>query len=347
MTWRLRFRARRPPDGDLDEEIAQHLAEKTDELMAQGVPTDEARWRAHRDFGNVTRLKEQSRDVWRSARLHDLWSDVRYACRFLRRSRTFAAVSILTLALGIGANAAVFSLVNAVLLRPLPFSEGDRLVSIQQRDTRDAPRAAALSYPTFFDLRRAATTVEHFVCYRDEAFTLTGRGPAARLPGEIVSWDLFALLRLAPMLGRGFVEADERPDTRVVVLSHELWSTSFGGDTTVVGTTTTLDGEPYVIIGVAPRGFSFPVGRPVRLWTTLARDATSSEGWPATKQRGARILESVARLKPGVTLAAAHAEMDALVKAIAQEHADQNRNIASTYVRSALDQSWERRARRS
>jgi predicted permease len=338
MNWLRRLRARRSADRDLEEEIRQHLDEKVEELVAQGVPAEDALWRARQAFGNVTVLKERSHDVWRSARLHDLWCDVRYACRFLRRSKSFAAASILTLALGIGANAAVFSILNAILFRPLPFPESDRLVSVQLRDTRGTPHSTPLSYPTFFDLRRANTLFEHFVCYRDEAFTLTERGPAVRLAGEIVSWDLFAVLRVTPMLGRGFVAADEGPGTRVAVLSHELWSTSFGADPGVVGTTITLDREPYVVVGVAPSGFTFPVGRAVRLWTTLARDATAGTGQPVTEQRGARMLDSIARLKPQASLAAAQAEMDAITGVIAAEHPDQNRNIASTYVRSALEQ---------
>jgi len=251
MKWPFPSRARRSADPDLDEEIEQHLAEKIDELVAQGVPADEAIWRARRDFGNVMLLKERSRDVWRP-RLHGLWCDVRYALRFLRRSPTFAAASILTLALGVGANAAVFSLLNAVVFRALPFPESDRLVSVQLRDTRGAPHPTRLSYPTFFDLRQANTLFEHFVCYRDEAFTLTGQGSAIRLAGEIVSWDLFAVLRVTPALGRGFVATEERPGTRVAVLSHELWSGQFGADQSVVGKTMTLDGDPYVIVGVAP-----------------------------------------------------------------------------------------------
>jgi predicted permease len=333
----MKWRARRSADRDLDEEIEQHLEEKVEELVAQGVPAGEALSRARRDFGNVTLLKERSHDVWRSARLHDLSCDVRYALRFLRRSPSFAAASILTLALGIGANAAVFSLLNAVVFRPLPFPESDRLVAVELRDTRGTPHPTRLSYPTFFDLRQASTLFEHFVCYRDEAFTLTGGGPASRLAGEIVSWDLFALLRVTPALGRGFVPADERPGTRVAVLSHELWSGQFGADPAAVGKIMTLDGAPYVIVGVAPRHFSFPIGRPVQVWTTLARDATVSVGQPATRQRGARMLESMARLKPQASLAAAQAEMDAITAAIAAEHADQNRNIASTYVRWAQE----------
>jgi putative ABC transport system permease protein len=332
MKWFDRLRARWSADDDLAEEIAQHLEEKIEELVARGLSRTDASWQARRELGNITLVKERSRDVWRSAVLSDLWIDVRYSWRFLRRAKTFAAASILTLALGIGANAAVFSILNAVLFRPLPFPDSDRLVSVQSRDIRGTPHPTLLSYPTFFDFRRSNRVFEQLASYRDEAFTLTDRAPAARVSGEIVSWDLFTVLGVAPALGRGFVAEEERPGTRVAVLSHDLWMARFGGDEGTVGRTISIDREPYVVVGIAPRGFTFPVGgRPVQVWVTLGRDSGS------LNQRGARMLDSVARLKPGVSLARAQADMDVLAAAIVADHPDQNRNIASTYVRSELD----------
>ncbi len=330
MSWLSR---RRSIDRDLDEEMRQHLEEKIEELVARGVPVQEASSRARREFGNVTVLTERSRDVWRWIPLNELVADVRYAFRFLRRSKAFAATAILTIAVAIGANAAVFSVLNAVLFRPLPFADSDSLVSVHSRDIRGTPHPTNLSYPTFFDFRRGNHSFEHIVSYRDNAFTLTDRGPAVHVAGEIVSWDLFALLRVTPALGRGFIAAEEQPGTRVAVLSHDLWSTYFGADPAIVGTTITLDREPFVIVGVAPRGFVFPIGRRVQIWTTLARDAAGGGAQPATEQRGARMLDGIARLRPGVSIAAAQAEMDSLATTIAAEHPDQNRNITTTYVR--------------
>jgi putative ABC transport system permease protein len=337
MSWLGRFRMRRSAERDLAEEMHQHLEEKIQELVGRGVAQKEASAQARREFGNVALLQEQSRDVWRSALSGDLLSDVRYACRFLRRSKMFAAASIVTIAVAVGANAAVFSIVNAILLRPLPIPESDRLVSVQSRDIRGTPHPTSLSYPTFFDFRRANRVFENIVCYRDAAFTLTDSSPAIQVPGEIVSWDFFSALRVAPTLGRGFLPIEEQPGTHVVVLSHELWSTYFGADENLVGRAISIDREPYVVVGVAPRGFRFPLVRRPKLWVTLARDAVAGSGQPVTQQRGARMLDSTARLKPDVSIAAAQAEMDLVAGAIAAEHQDQNRNITTTYVRPELE----------
>ena len=221
-------------------------------------------------------------------------------CVFSGAPRRSPPRRVLTLALGIGANAAVFSILNAVIFRPLPFPDSDRLVSVQSRDTRGTPHPTLLSYPTFFDFRRSNRVFEHLACYRDEAFTLTDRVPAAHMAGEIVSWDLFAALGVAPVLGRGFVAEEERPGTRVAVLSHDLWMTRFGGDEATVGRTISLDREPYVVVGVAPRGFSFPVGgRPVQVWVTLGRDGGSLESARRTDARFRRAAEAWRLARPG------------------------------------------------
>jgi predicted permease len=338
MNWIDRLRAKWSGDPDLAEEMAQHLEEKIDDLVARGVPREVAVRQARRELGNVTLLAERCRDVWRPPYLGDLAIDIRYAWRFLRRSKTFAAASIVTLALGIGANAAVFSIVRAVVLRPLPFPGGDRLASVQSRDVRGTPHPTPLSYPTFFDLRRDTRSFEHLVCYRDEGFTLTDRMPAIRVSGQIVSWDLFDALRVTPALGRGFVADEERAGSRVAILGYDTWATYFGGDSGIVGRSIAIDAAAYTVVGVAPRGFSFPIDSPpVQVYVTLARDTANPGGQPVTEQRGARMLGSIARLKPGVSLAVAQAETDALAATIAATHPDQNRNISSTYVRSELE----------
>ena len=204
MTWLDRWRLRRSLETDLNEEIRQHLDEKAAEFIAAGLSPADAASRAMREFGNVPLLQERSRDVWRSAGVIDFWKDVRYALRFLGRSKGFAAAAIVTLAIGIGANTAVFSVVNAVLLRPLPYPDSDRLVSIRSRDVRGTPHPSLVSYPTFFDFRAENDVFEHIVSYRDTTFGLTGQGPASHLTGQIVSWDLFDTLRVQPALGRPF-----------------------------------------------------------------------------------------------------------------------------------------------
>lgn len=266
-----------------------------------------------------------------------MW-EFRHALRRLLRARSFTVPAVLTLALGIGVNTAVFSVMNAVLLRPFPYPESERLVSVQSRDTRGTPHPTMLSYPTFFDFRENNDVFEHFVSYRDDQFTLTGSGEPVHLRGFIVSWDLFPLLQVQPKLGRGFLPEDEEAGNRVVILSHALWDGQFGGDPAIVGRALTIDGVPYTVVGVAPAGFSFPLQNdPVQLWTTLARDAASPTVTPVTEQRGARMLHAMARLERGVSVEQAQAQLDAVAAAIAREHPDQNKAIASTYVRPALE----------
>ncbi|MPY89361.1 MAG: FtsX-like permease family protein [Luteitalea sp.] len=332
MNWIKQLLSRRQLDRDLREEIQEHLDESIEELVAGGMSRDDATRAARRAFGNITRTRDRSRDVWRWRAVEDFFVDVHFALRQLRKSPTFALASVLTLALGIGANTAIFSVVNAVILRPLPYPDPDRLVSVQSRDTRGTPHPAALSYPTFFDFRRDNDVFEHIASFRDTQLSLTGSGRPVRLRGAIVSWDLFAVLKTAPALGRGFLPHEEEAGARVVVLSHGLWSTRYGGDPDIVGRAITLNREAYTVVGVAPAGFNFPaLSDTVDLWTTLALDATSAT------QRGSRMLNAIARLRPGVTVEQAQTHMDAVAAALVERYPDQNKSIASTYVRPMLD----------
>jgi putative ABC transport system permease protein len=267
----------------------------------------------------------------------NLLGDLRYAFRGLRKSLVFSISATLTLAVGIGPITAVFALVNAVLLRPLPYPQPEQIVTVHPRDTLGAPHESTLDYRTFFDFRTNNRVFEHIVSYRESAFTLTDPGPALQVNGEIVSWDLFALLRIQPELGRGFRPEEEIPGTHVAVLSYELWRSRFQSDRDVVNRSVVINGRPFRIVGVAPLGFHFPVESPeVGLWTTLAEDAVS-DFEPLTKQNGARVLDAIARLKPGVTISAAQTQLDSVAAALAKQYPDQNGNISTTYVRSALD----------
>jgi putative ABC transport system permease protein len=331
------FERGRSEERELARELEQHVGERVEALVAEGMPLPEAERTARRELGNVTLIQERARDVWRHRLLEESWADVRHALRQLRRAPSFATATILTLALGIGANTAVFSLVNAVLLRSLPFPEPERLVAVRSVDTRSG-HLTGLSYPTFFDFRRDNRVFEHIVCYRDDTVTLTGRGEPVQLRAQIVSWDLFPMLRVQPALGRGFLPSEEAPGQRVVVLGHSLWVSRFGGDPEVVGTAVTIDGQPHTVVGVAPAGFNFPIrGRPVQVWTTLGRDASSTAGQPATRQRGARMLEATARLRRGVSLQAAQAGLDTVAAALAAVFPDENGNIARTRVQPELE----------
>ena len=321
---------------DVADEIELHLEEKIDELMAAGLTREAAAAAARRAFGNVTLVREESRDVWRWRLLDDVLGDIRYAVRQLRRAPSFAVAAILTLALGIGANSAVFSVVNTVVLRPLPFPSPDRLVSVELMSIRGRPHPDSLAYFTFFELRRAAV-VERIACYRGDGMTLTGGDLPVHLQAMVVSWDLFELLGVAPALGRGFLPDEEAPAARVVVLSHDVWQTQFGGDPAIVGRAITLDGQPNTVVGVAPAGFTYPIDRrPIQIWTTLARDASSATVQPITEQRGARLLNAIARLPPGMSIDQARAQLDGVTARLAREYPDSNKNLPATYVQPEL-----------
>ena len=265
--------------------------------------------------------------------------DLRFAVRRLRKGPGFTITTVLTLALGIGATAAIFSLVNAVLLRPLPFPEPGRLVWLSQIDTTPGNPpdfAEPLSYPDFFDWRAQNHSFSGIASYRNSGFTLTGSGEPRQLVGEVVSSEFFRVLGASPMLGRGFRPEDEKPGAAVVVLSHVLWQTAFGGDRAIIGRALTLDGNTYTVTGVMPPKFNFPVRSPeVSMWTTLAIDATGKS--PRTEQRGNDSLDVVARLKPGVNLDQVRADLVVIARGIALQHPDENKYYTAALVKPLIE----------
>jgi putative ABC transport system permease protein len=322
---------------DVSEEIELHLEEKTAELMAAGYSRSDATAAARRAFGNVALVREESRDVWRWRSLADAVTDVRYAARQLRRSPSFAAAAILTLAIGIGVNTAVFSVVQGIVFRPLPFPRPEALVSVESIDVRGGRHRETLSYFTFFEFRRSGV-FDRVVSYRDFDVTLTGGDLPVHLAGMVVSWDLFDLLEVTPALGRGFLPSEEAPGARVVVLSHDVWTSQFGSNPAVVGRSVLIDGEPTTVVGIAPAGFTFPIqGQRVQVWTTLARDASSATLTPITEQRGARLLNAIARLRDGMSLEQAQAQLDAVAGRLATEYPDSHKNLPATELRPELE----------
>ncbi len=253
--------------------------------------------------------------------METLLQDLRYGLRTLLKHPGFTAIAVIALALGIGANTAIFSVVNAVLLRPLPFAEPDRLMVVyESRIDRGGSRSSA-SYPNFVDWRDQNTVFEHMSTYRDTDFVLTGEAEPARLHGAVVNADLFPLLGVAPILGRPFRPEEDKPGDsgRVVLLSHRLWHQRFNADPNVLGRSLVLGGKNYLVAGVMPQGFQFPVGgETIDLWSTVAVDS----GMLA--QRGAHYLHVLARLEPGVTLAQAKAEMDGIAGNLERQYPDEN-----------------------
>ncbi len=248
----------------------------------------------------------------------------RFSFRQLRKSPSFAIAAVVTLALGIGAATAIFSLVNAVLLKPLPFPEPDRLMRITQEDhSVGAPVPESLSYPDYFDWRARNRSLSGIASYSGKNMTLTGDGHAQQLGVYVVSSNLFQVLGVAPMLGRDFRRDEEQADNRAVMLSYPLWLSRFGGERNVVGLQVTLDGKRYTIAGVMPKGFLFPGDTGVEAWTTIATDAEGTS--PATKQRGFDSLEVIGRLKPGVSIAQANADLSSVARGLAAQYPDSNK----------------------
>ena len=235
--------------------------------------------------------------------------DVRFALRQLRKNPGFTAVAVLTLALGIGANSAIFGVVDAVLLRPLPFRDPSRLVVV--RPTEPGRRDdIGVSYPTFLDWRTRNHVLNGLSVFREDDFTLTGRGEPAHLTGAVVSANMFSVLGVPPVIGRDFVPQEDQPigTGLPIILSHSLWQNRFGSDPKILGQSLTLDGQTFAIVGVMPVGFQFPVQRtPVEFWTTIALDTQGPT--PMTSQRGAGYLDVLARVKPQVTIETAQTEM--------------------------------------
>jgi len=248
-----------------------------------------------------------------------LAQDFHYAVRQLRKSPAFTTVAILTLALGIGANTAIFSVIDAVLLSPLPFQNASRLFVVKTTEPgrRDD---IGVSYPAFLDWRSRNRVFEALAAYRTDDFTLTGRSEPAHITGAVVSANTFSLLGAGPVLGRDFTSSEDAPSAngRPVILSDRLWRERFGSDQNILGQSVTFSGKQFSVVGVMPTGFQFPVQTdPVEFWTTIALDAESSDGMPPiTAQRGISYLDVIARLKPKVTAAEAQTEMSAIQSAI-------------------------------
>ena len=274
--------------------------------------------------------------------MRSLLQDSRFAIRQFKKAPGFALATILTIALGIGGTTAIFSLVNTVLLRPLPFPEPDRLMYVAARNDRNPSVSASagnsLSYPDFFDWRSQSKSFTAMASFHDNNFTLTGSGEPQHLTGQVVSADFFSVLDATPALGRGFGPDDEKLGAHVVVLGHNLWESAFGLAGDIVGRSITLDNRSYAVVGVMPKGFSFPIDNPApMLWTSLSDDAYDPAGEPMTAERGAHLLEVVGRLKPGVTANQAQADLSVIAQNLRVQYPDTNRHFVGAIVTTELE----------
>ncbi len=336
--WLQQISSRRKLSPDLSEEMQQHLEEKIEALVAGGMPHDEAVHAARRAFGNVTLIEQRSREVWMWPLIESICADIKFALRQLRQSPGFTVVAILTLALGIGANTAVFSVVDAVMLRPLPFAQPQRLIDVQSVNSHDpVPISDNVSYPNFFDWRAQNHTLEHLVSYHDNSYTLTGVDRPVHVSAEIVSWDLLPTLGATPEIGRGFRPSEEKQGTKVALISHQLWVSQFNGDKSIIGRTIHLSGDLFTVIGVMPASFRFPVTSPENgIWTTLAVDNNPADPNPTTSNRGMRFLNVIGKMKPGVTVGQVDQDLNIIAERLAKQYPDSNTRYNAVRVRTEL-----------
>ena len=319
---RLRLGAllrRRELERDLEDELTFHLAMREEQLGSSGVA--EAGAGARRRFGNVTRIREDLRESWALApRLRGFLRDFRYAARTLPRSPGFTAVVILTLGLGIGANTAFFSVVNAVLIRPLGYADADRLVLLYEGFPERIERLP-FSALDFDDLRRWQQSFDGLAAFRNVPFEISGNGRPERITGAKVSPELFHTLGVWPMIGREFAADDDRPGVNVAILGWGIWQRRYGADPAIVGRRIQLDRQAYTVVGVMPEGFVFPRRgpqfneEPADVWVPIAFTGRERAERASMHQNNV-----VARLKPGVSIERAQAELDLLAERIAANY---------------------------
>jgi len=292
---------------ELDDELRFHLEKEFEQNVIRGMNPDEARLAALRSFGGVEQVKEESRDVRGVRFIEELLQDLRYSVRVLRRQPGFTLTVVITLALGIGANTAIFSVVNVVLLRELPLKNPEEVMWVWS--TRTDRDKAPFTLPDFLDYRDQNQSVEQIAAFCNVGLNLTGSEKTERLQAMRVSANLFDLLGVDASAGRLFVQEDDEPArSRVAVLSYESWQKRFGGDPQVVGKALNLDGESYTVVGILPRTFNLPdrdaeLAIPLRPLLDPLRELRSSTNF----------LRAVARLKPGVTRPQAESDLTSIV----------------------------------
>jgi predicted permease len=312
----------------LDDEVRFHLEMQIDDNIARGMLPDEARYAALRSFGAIEPMKEKYRDRRSFTMIETTLQDVRYALRTLRKSPGYANACVITLALGVGANIAIFGVLYGTLLRPLPYANPDQLVALSVRIPQLTARFPSLPVrpPDIEEFRRSSSVVSGIAAVRERDFNLTEQGEPERVYGARVTANLFDLLGVQPQLGRGFLaEEDAAGRDTVVLISHDFWVRRFAAGPRALNAKLTLDGVPHVVVGIMPRAFPFPTGRQlhpqvelgprVDIWkpmayapSELAPDNIGTFSWGV-----------LTRLKPGVTLQQAQANLDAIAHGIGQQ----------------------------
>jgi putative ABC transport system permease protein len=298
---------------ELDQDLRDHIERETEDNLERGMSPEEARRAAMRKFGNLTRLKEETREIWTFVWLEQLLQDTRLGLRRLRKSPGFTLIAILTLALGIGASTSIFSVVNTVLLAHLPYTDPERLAMIWSTNASNGIEGTPVTPGDYFEWKQKNTVFQDIAASRDNQVTLTGIGNPQLLVGYDFSANYFSILGVSPELGRTFGAEEDRPGgPKVAVLSDKLWRSTFLANPGILGKAITLDGEPYRVIGVMPRSFDYPPGE--ELWMPIALPDSASSDY---QHHYVRVM---GRLKPGVSVEQAQAQMTALARQMDAEH---------------------------
>jgi predicted permease len=311
----------------LEEELRFHLARQIEHNVRSGMPPDEARYAALQAFGNAAVVRETTRESWGVGVFDICRQDLKYGARMLAKNPGLTAVAVLTLALGIGANTALFSVVNGVLLNPLPFPQPDRLVMLHE--SKPNFPTGAIPYLNFVDWQNQNRTFSSMALSRGYAFSLTGAGQAERLEGRWVTASFFGTLGVKPLIGRDFTASDDQAGAApTVIVSASLWQRKFGADPGVLGRTITLDGKAYSIVGVIPANSDLryfqtcDIYSPIRLW-----------GHPGLRNRQAALgLHGIGRMKPGVTVEEATADLGRIAANLAAAYPDANRGTTANVI---------------
>jgi putative ABC transport system permease protein len=292
---------------DIEEELRSHVEMATEANIERGLAPKEARVAALKSFGNPTRNTELGYDVRGGGWLEDCWQDLRYGARMLRRQSGFTLIAVLTLALGIGATTAIFSVVNAVLLRPLPFSQPEHIVRLWEIIPTNPDLHYQVRYANYQDWRQQNHVFTHLSAYREDGFNLQTGAEPRRVNGVRVTVDFFNVLGVQPMLGRAFSAPEDAPGgEHVVILSHALWQEGFGGDAQLVGRQLKVDGLNHTVVGIMPPGFSFP-NEEEELWVPFALEAPQAG-------LGRHWLKVLGRLQPEATVEQARAEFNTIAQ---------------------------------
>jgi predicted permease len=311
----------RARDAELGDAVNSYVELLTDEKIAAGMSPAAARRAALMEFGSVEAVKEGTRDIRAGALIAEVWQDTRYAFRIARRDLSFSAVVVLTLALGIGANTAIFSVVHGVLLKPLPYSNPDRLVLVWERNTSIGKDRDPVAPLNFLDWRQQNTVFEDVAAYRFTGFALSGVDDPEQVRALSSSSSLFRVLNVNASIGRVFTEEEQQRRDRVAVLSHEFWQRRFGGDRSAVGRSLTLNGASFTVVGIMASSFRFPDGDAVDLYTPLVFTPGELGG------RRSHTLTVIGRLDGDATIESANVELSRIARSIAAQDSTSNPDV--------------------